>query len=333
MLNEDIRRRLARLHLGRSDARALTADAIRRPTRASSNATAGSLGEQQWLAASHECENASGRHQRIRHPIDALWPKAQPVIAEAMLGAPGACRPGSQSPAQTPPQSRPLDAAGSHPELAALAQWFPHQTLFLDLETCGFAGSMVFLVGLVRNDAGRLVIDQLLARTYAEERTVLQTLWQIAADHRVLVTFNGKSFDWPMVHDRSTRYHLGRDLRGQPASGATVPQPDAGLSRDDARPELVHCDLLHHARRRWKGLLPNCRLQTLERYLCGRVRHDDLPGSLVPEAYHHFVRTGQTHQLGAILRHNALDLVTLAQLACRMLGGDATAVRPAAKSA
>jgi uncharacterized protein YprB with RNaseH-like and TPR domain len=197
----------------------------------------------------------------------------------------------------------------------------------LDLETCGFAGSMVFLAGLVWQDDDALVIDQLFARTYAQERAVLETLWTIVARNRVLVTFNGKSFDWPTLRDRSTRHHLGSEARRGHARGADGTGPADPPRRDGACPELVHCDLLHHARRRWKHVLPNCRLTTLERFVCRRCRPDDLPGALVPAAYHEFVRSGRTERLRAILRHNALDLVTLAELACRLLGeGGASAI-------
>ena len=104
-------------------------------------------------------------------------------------------------------------ARRADPELDALLHAFPEQAVYLDLETCGFAGSMVFLIGLIHQQAGRLVLSQLLARNYAEEKPMLQTLWTIAAGKRVLATFNGKSFDWPMVHDRSTVHHLGHDAR------------------------------------------------------------------------------------------------------------------------
>jgi uncharacterized protein YprB with RNaseH-like and TPR domain len=312
MLSDEIRRRLTRLHAAPRSAAVHPALSPARWVQPAPTVAEPAFRDSDWLANSQVCQNASGVHQRFRRSIGELWPKANQVITGVV--------------------GRRVDKAGRHAELAAVAQWFPRSTLFLDLETCGFAGSMAFLVGLVWNDGG-LVVDQLLARTYAEERAVLATLWQIAAENRVLVTFNGKSFDWPMVHDRSTRYHLGRDMRGLNARRPATARPAEGLGRDDARPELVHCDLLHHARRRWKGLLPNCRLQTLERTICGRVRHDDLPGSLVPAAYHAFVRTGRTHELGAILRHNALDLVTLAQLVCRMLADDATPGVVVAKSA
>ena len=136
-----------------------------------------------------DCETASGRHLRLARPLSQLW------------------APAGQWHAGLPP---PACSSSDHPEVAALARWFPQQTLFLDLETCGFAGSMVFLVGLVWHDGGTLVIDQLFARNYAEERPVLETLWSIVRRSQVLVTFNGKSFDWPMVCDRSTRHHLRR---------------------------------------------------------------------------------------------------------------------------
>ena len=165
---------------------------------------------------------------------------------------------------------------------------------------------MIFLVGLVWSFEGELWLDQLLARNYAEERAMLTTLWQIAAPLGVLVTFNGKSFDWPMVKDRSTLHRL------LPA----------------ARPVhvLLHCDLLHHSRRLWRGRLPDCRLQTLERLVCGRHRSGDIPGALVPQVYHEYVRGGDLRVIAPVLHHNALDLVTLVQIGGGVL---AAAVRAA----
>jgi uncharacterized protein YprB with RNaseH-like and TPR domain len=257
------------------------------------------------LAQADECQNASGKHLRFRRPLVTLWPAADRSI-ERTLGL-----------AATPECRTATDAL--HVELAAMADHFPADVLFLDLETCGFAGSPVFLAGLLWQDDGIMVLDQLFARNYAEERAVLESLWRIAARNRVLVTYNGKSFDWPMVHDRSTRHHLGRDARGTSHSAVDAPRAEFGLGRHDPRPQLTHCDLLHHARRRWKRVLPNCKLQTLERFVCNRSRHDDLSGAEVPAAYHEFVRTGVARQVGAIVHHNALDLVTLVQIALRLL--------------
>jgi uncharacterized protein YprB with RNaseH-like and TPR domain len=207
-----------------------------------------------------------------------------------------------------------------HPELAALVERFPVGTLFLDLETCGFAGSPIFLVGLLhhgplhrgpgRDGQQGIVLEQLLARDYTEERSVLETLWRRAAENDVLVTFNGKSFDWPMVRDRSTYHRLDAPQYGSGDRDAGVP--------DGSPAVLMHCDLLHHARRRWRMRLPNCKLQTLERFVCRRLRRDDIAGSQIPQEYHQFVRTGDARQLCSILQHNALDLLTLAELALRI---------------
>jgi uncharacterized protein YprB with RNaseH-like and TPR domain len=111
------------------------------------------------------------------------------------------------------------------------------------------------------------------------------------------VTFNGKSFDWPYIEGRARGHRLG------------VSAPRA------------HFDMLHHARRTWKHSLPNCKLQTLELYLCGRTRIDDVPGSQIPRAYHEFVATHAedgtgAHLMAPILHHNALDILTLSELVC-----------------
>ena len=143
------------------------------------------------------------------------------------------------------------------PELAAVVAALPDRVLLLDLETCGFAGSALFLVGLLRQINGEPTVELLLARNYAEEQAILETLWQTVAGHDVLVTFNGKSFDWPMVLDRSVRHRMASKRAA----------------------ELLHVDLLHHARRRWRRQLPDCRLQTLEQLICRRRRSDDIPGS------------------------------------------------------
>lgn len=212
----------------------------------------------------------------------------------------------------------------THAEQRAFASSFPQRVMYLDLETCGFAGSLVFLAGVLHHTNEGWMLSQLLARNYAEEKALLESLWRIAARHEVLVTFNGKSFDWPVVHDRSTLHHLGRPLPANSEQRSTLPREDwpaehCGLTRSDSRPELCHYDLLHHCRRRWRGRLPNCRLQTLERYICGRRRSADIPSHLIPQAYHEFVRTSETRHMRSVLHHNALDLITLFQLSLRIV--------------
>ena len=137
-------------------------------------------------------------------------------------------------------------------------------------------------------------LTQIWARNYAEEAALIAAFWvKSFAVNRVLVTFNGKSFDWPQVRDRTTRYV---------AVAGTLP-------------ELIHFDLLHHARRHYGNRFNDCRLQTLERHLLGRVRSGDIPGREIPGVYAEYVRTANERLVEPILHHNAVDLITLWQLA------------------
>lgn len=166
----------------------------------------------------------------------------------------------------------------------------------MDIETCGFAGMPVFQLGLLLWDGDRLVIRQFVARDYSEEAAMLARAWEAIDRLSVLVTFNGASFDVPFIEGRAAATGLGHRCLG-----------------------AAHVDLLHEARRRWKSVLPNCRLQTLERFICGRLRSGDIPGDLIPSVYHEFVRTGDARQIETVLRHNAQDLVTLAEIAVTVL--------------
>lgn len=171
--------------------------------------------------------------------------------------------------------------------------------LFVDIETTGLSSAVpLFLIGALRLDGPHMQpqLELLLARDYPEERALLAAFHRLAAG-RTLVTFNGKSFDWPYIEGRSLAHRL------------TFQQPRA------------HFDLLHHARRQWKHSLPNCKLQTLELYLCGRTRIDDVPGSQIPRTYHEFVAThaasgAGAHLMAPVLHHNALDILTMAELLC-----------------
>lgn len=251
-------------------------------------------------ARGEEVETAWGPCWRIERRLAELWPRATDRLPplECALTA---------LYAQTP--------AALHSEMQSLASEYPRRVLFLDLETCGLAGAMAFLVGLLHHDGDSWRLTQFLARDYSEEKAMLQSLWSIAGEKTVLATFNGKSFDWPLVHDRSTLHHLGRRRtdRDEPADRSK----DA-LARIDPRPELSHCDLLHHARRRWRAQLPNCKLQTLEQHLCRRRRTGDIAGRDIPAAYHEFVRGKDPRQMDAILHHNALDLATLLEVSLRV---------------
>ncbi len=231
--------------------------------------------------------NEVGSHLRICVAMEELWPGGEKLIEKrcerlAQLYSCG-----------SPP------VGGEQSILNDFIHAFPHRAVLLDLETCGLSGSALFLIGLLHRVDDRLTVELLPARDYSEEAAVLASLWQRIHADGVVITFNGKSFDWPMVVDRSRRHLLFR--------GTRPPAP-------------VHLDLLHAARRRWKKQLPDCKLQTLERHICGRTRTDDIPGNLIPAAYQQFVHTGYERDMDAILLHNAIDLVTLLDLTMRLAG-------------
>ena len=134
-------------------------------------------------------------------------------------------------------------------------------------------------------------------REISEEPAALNAaLEDLTGEGAAYVSFNGKSFDIPYIGERAAYY-------GMPVS----------LDRP-------HFDLLHFSRRRWGGDLPDCRLSTLEREVFGISREADIPGSLVPEFYEAFLRTGNCGPLVPIVEHNRQDLVTLGFLLSTLLG-------------
>jgi len=173
----------------------------------------------------------------------------------------------------------------------------PQHIVFLDLETTGLAATPLFLIGSLAWTGNGLVARQYFARDYSEEPAALALFFNAAADKRLLVSFNGKSFDVPYLRVRAAATSVPFALR------------------------LEHLDLLHACRRAWKQELPDCRLQTLERHVCGRTRRGDIPGDQIPQAYHDFVRTGDATDMVEVLRHNLLDLLTLAELLFRLAHG------------
>lgn len=168
------------------------------------------------------------------------------------------------------------------------------RTLIVDVETGGFAGTPVFLLGVVCPDQRPLCVEQYLVRDYPEEAALLGALAELAAARDTWVTFNGKSFDAPVLLER------------------------AALHRVRVRPPTQHIDLLHLARRRWKGQVTNCRLTTLEREILDYHRVGDVPSRDVPDLLHHFVATGNARPVQPVLTHNVRDLVTAYALLLRL---------------
>ncbi|HXN64704.1 MAG TPA: ribonuclease H-like domain-containing protein [Candidatus Acidoferrales bacterium] len=183
----------------------------------------------------------------------------------------------------------------------------PNQWLFLDTETTGLAGGSgmyAFLVGVAWWESGGLQVEQFFMRDYDEEHALLETLRERMHERRVLVTFNGKTFDWPLL---DTRYRMTRSI--QPAEPA------------------VHLDFLHPARQLWRPRLTSVRLAELERHVL-RVsrgsrldwtRDADVDSSLIPLLYFNFVRAAVAEPLVPVFRHNQMDLRGLAAIAGRVV--------------
>ncbi len=182
------------------------------------------------------------------------------------------------------------------PSLAACS---PRGALYLDTETTGLhggTGTVAFLVGLAFWGAadgaggGDLIVEQLLVKQLGEEAPVLARVAERLEAASMLVTFNGKSFDMPLLRTRFTM--------------ARMPWPG----------ERPHLDLLHVARRLHKVRGIECRLTTIEREVLGFERVGDVPGSEVSARYLHYLRTGDAFPLLGVVEHNAWDVVAMAAL-------------------
>jgi uncharacterized protein len=199
--------------------------------------------------------------------------------------------------------SRVRDKAVSKSTQAALSD--PSKWLFLDTETTGIAGgtgTYAFLIGIAWWDAGGLQLEQFIMRDFAEEHSILHELAARLAERPVLVTFNGKTFDWPLLENRFT---MTRAIR--------VPRIAA------------HLDLLHPARALWKIRLGSVRLVDLEREVLdpfglGWSRKDDVASALIPQFYFDYLRGGPPGPLAGVVRHNQMDLRGLAALFGKMNG-------------
>ena len=169
------------------------------------------------------------------------------------------------------------------------------QAAFLDTETTGLAGgtgTAAFLIGLGFVEDDRFRVRQYFMRDYHEEAALLRGLADDLARFRHVVTFNGRTFDLPLLE---ARYRLNRE--GYPLA------------------DLAHLDLLPPARRLWKLRLVSCRLQALEVDLLDLRRRADVPGEEIPRIYFDYVRRRDGRALLRVLEHNRVDVVSLAALA------------------
>ncbi|MGY4514490.1 ribonuclease H-like domain-containing protein [Lysobacter sp. HA18] len=170
--------------------------------------------------------------------------------------------------------------------------------LFFDTETTGLAGgtgTRAFMIGAADWHEGALRVRQLYIANMAAERAMLRMFASWLSPSTVLASYNGRSYDAPLLR---TRYRLAR-----------LKDPLHGLD---------HLDLLHPSRRRWRGRWENCRLATIEREALRILREDDLPGSQAPAAWLAYLRGGASTNLRRVAEHNRQDVATLSQLLLRL---------------
>ncbi len=170
----------------------------------------------------------------------------------------------------------------------------PTRWAFLDTETTGLAGgtgTYAFLIGVGRICAEGFRLRQFFMRDYGEESSLLWALARHLEECDVLVTYNGKVYDQPLLE---TRFRMARQ---------TPPFP-----------RLRHLDLLHGARRLWKLRVESCRLVDLENRILGVEREGDLPGEMIPYVYFEYLRTREACRVVPIFHHNAIDILSLACL-------------------
>ena len=170
----------------------------------------------------------------------------------------------------------------------------PEEIVFFDTETTGLAGgtgTVAFLVGAGRLEGGKLVVRQFLMNDYHQEPSMLQEFKKTLDGAKAVATYNGKSFDAPLIKTRSILNRININL-------------------DD----FIHFDLLHACRRLYKMRLERMKLTDVEEHILGMEREDDIPGSEIPEIFFNYLKYGESNLLDKVIEHNLNDIVSLAKI-------------------
>lgn len=182
----------------------------------------------------------------------------------------------------------------SHPLLHYLAGFCQDQDFaIVDIETLGLSERPIILLGIAKPTKDKVCTTQFLLRDIQDEPSAIWALISQLQPTSSLITFNGRSFDIPYIKQRLAYYGL-----------------DASLDNS-------HFDVLHFTRRALRHKLPDCKLETVEKYI-GIQRDINIPGALVPHFYDSYLRTKNVGPLVAIVEHNRQDLLTLGTLFSRL---------------
>jgi len=175
----------------------------------------------------------------------------------------------------------------------------PERMLYLDTETTGLstgAGALAFLVGMGYYEDNHYVVEQYMMEDFDQEPDLLKRLLSTLDRFDTLVTYNGKSFDVPLLEVRYVMNRLHSRLR-----------------------KMTQLDLLHAARRIYKKRIGSCSLGNMERTLLGIERQGDIPGAEIPECFFHYVKDRDPSRMNIVLEHNRQDIVSMPLLLGSML--------------
>ncbi|MGC9361635.1 MAG: ribonuclease H-like domain-containing protein [Candidatus Syntrophosphaera sp.] len=180
-------------------------------------------------------------------------------------------------------------------KMDASAEWSMEDLLVLDLETTGLGRgqTVAFMIGLGYYDQGRYVVEQIFLPEPEAEANSFDRLIELLKEKQVLVTFNGKTFDIPVLESRILYNQIWLDLRSK-----------------------EHIDLLHLARRLWKNKIPSCALETIEYYIMGYIREKelDIDGGQIPQTYFQYLINGDADLVRRVFVHNRFDMLHTAAL-------------------
>ncbi|HWQ83237.1 MAG TPA: ribonuclease H-like domain-containing protein [Anaerolineales bacterium] len=189
----------------------------------------------------------------------------------------------------------PMDALAAWTGDERVRNLDPRRIAFIDTETTGLSGgtgTYAFMIGIGRFIGDEFQTVQLFMRDPAEEPADLAALEEYLAPAQALVTFNGKTFDLPLLRTRFTTHGLKPSFS-----------------------DLAHIDLLHISRRLWRDRLPSRTLGNLEYQILGAQRtEDDVPGWMIPSLYFDYLRSGDARPLRGVFYHNKIDVVSMAAL-------------------
>jgi len=170
--------------------------------------------------------------------------------------------------------------------------------VFFDTETTGLshgAGTLAFLIGLGYFHEGDFFVEQFLMKDYCQEKDMLEKLADKLSGFQIAISFNGKSFDAPIIGTRSV---INRMM--QPVD------------------RLIHWDLLHPSRRLYKARLQSCSLKSIESNILGFEREGDIPGAEIPEIFFSYVKYNDQKLMDVVVKHNRLDIISLLALTAHL---------------